>query len=101
MAEQRTKEIGVRKVLGATVSNILLLLSKEFAKWILIANIIAWPVAYFAMNKWLQGYAYRINIAVWSFVLAAVLALAIALFTVSYQAMRAATANPADALRYE
>jgi putative ABC transport system permease protein len=101
MAEQRTKEIGIRKVLGATVTNILLLLSKEFAKWVLIANIIAWPVAYFAMNKWLQGYAYRINIAVWSFVLAAALALAIALFTVSYQAVRAATANPADALRYE
>lgn len=101
MAEQRTKEIGIRKVLGATVTNILVLLSKEFTKWILIANIIAWPVAYYAMNKWLQGYAYRINIAVWSFVVAAALALAIALFTVSYQAVRAATANPADALRYE
>ena len=101
MAEQRTKEIGIRKVLGATVSNILLLLSKEFAKWVLIANLIAWPVAYYAMNRWLQGYAYRINIALWSFILAAVLALAIALFTVSYQAVRAATANPADALRYE
>ncbi len=101
MAEQRTKEIGIRKVLGATVSNILLLLSKEFATWVLIANIIAWPVAYYAMNRWLQGYAYRINIALWSFVLAAVFALAIALFSVSYQAVRAATANPADALRYE
>ncbi len=101
MAEQRTKEIGVRKVLGATVTSILLLLSKEFAKWVLIANIIAWPVAYFAMNKWLQGYAYRINIAVWSFILAALLALTIALFTVSYQAVRAATSNPVDALRYE
>jgi ABC-type antimicrobial peptide transport system permease subunit len=101
MAEQRTKEIGIRKVLGATVSNVLLLLSKEFAKWVLIANIIAWPIAYYAMSRWLEGYAYRINIAVWSFVSAAVLALAIALFTVSYQAIRAATANPADALRYE
>jgi putative ABC transport system permease protein len=101
MAEQRTKEIGIRKVLGATVSNILILLSKEFAKWVLIANLVAWPVAYFTMNRWLQGYAYRINIAVWSFILAAMLALAIALFTVSYQAVRAATANPADSLRYE
>ncbi len=101
MSEQRTKEIGIRKVLGATVSNILLLLSKEFVKWVLIANIIAWPVAYYAMNRWLQGYAYRINIAVWSFVLAAALALAIALITVSYQAIRAATGDPADALRYE
>jgi putative ABC transport system permease protein len=73
----------------------------EFTKWVLIANIIAWPIAYYAMNTWLQGYAYRINIAVWSFVFAAVLALAIALFTVSYQAIRAATTNPADALRYE
>jgi len=101
MAEQRTKEIGIRKVLGATVSNVLLLLSKEYAKWVLFANIIAWPVAFYVMNRWLQAYAYRINIAVWSFVFAAVLALAIALFTVSYQAVRAATANPADALRYE
>jgi predicted permease len=101
MAEQRTKEIGIRKVLGATVSNILLLLSKEFAKWVLIANVISWPIAYYAMNRWLQGYAYRIGIEVWSFVLAAALALAIALFTVSYQAVRAATAHPADALRYE
>jgi putative ABC transport system permease protein len=101
MAEQRTKEIGIRKVLGATVSNILFLLTKEFTKWVLIANALAWPLAYYAMNRWLQGYAYRINIAVWSFVLAAALALAIALFTVSYQAIRAATANPADALRYE
>ena len=101
MAEQRTKEIGIRKVLGASVSKILLLLSKEYAKWVLFANIIAWPVAFYVMNRWLQAYAYRINIAVWSFVFAAVLALAIALFTVSYQAIRAATANPADALRYE
>jgi len=101
MAEQRTKEIGIRKVLGATVSNILLLLSKEYVKWVLIANIIAWPAAYYAMNRWLQGYAYRVNIAAWSFVLAAMLALAIALMTVSYQAVRAATALPADALRYE
>ncbi|MBN1271660.1 MAG: ABC transporter permease [Candidatus Aminicenantes bacterium] len=101
MAEQRTKEIGIRKVLGATVPNILLLLSKEFTKWIILANIIAWPVAFYAMNKWLQGYAYRINIAVWSFLSAAVLALLIALFTVSYQTIKAATANPADSLRYE
>lgn len=68
----------------------------EFTKWVLIANIIAWPIAYYAMNTWLQGYAYRINIAVWSFVFAAVLALAIALFTVSYQAIRAATTNPLE-----
>jgi predicted permease len=100
-AEQRTKEVGIRKVLGATMSNIFVLLSREFSKWVLLANIIAWPLAYYAMNKWLQSYAYRINIAIWSFVAAALLALVIALFTVSYQAVRAARANPADALRYE
>jgi putative ABC transport system permease protein len=101
MAEQRTKEIGIRKVLGATVSNIVLLLSKEFSKWVLWANIIAWPVAYYAMNRWLQSYAYHINITLWSFLLAAGLALIIALLTVCYQATRAALTNPVDSLRYE
>jgi putative ABC transport system permease protein len=101
MAEQRTKEIGIRKVLGATVSNIILLLSKEFSKWVLWANVIAWPVAYYAMNRWLQSYAYHINITFWSFLLATGLALIIALLTVCYQATRAALANPADSLRYE
>jgi putative ABC transport system permease protein len=100
-AEQRTKEIGIRKVLGATVSNVIVLLTKEFSKWVLLANIIAWPVAYFAMHRWLQSFVYRINIGVWMFFLAALLALAIALVTVSYQAVRAALANPAESLRYE
>ena len=101
MAEQRTKEIGIRKVLGATVSNIVLLLSKEFSKWVLVANILAWPVAYYAMHKWLQSYAYRMIITIWPFFFAAFLALVIALMTVSYQAFKAAIANPADALKYE
>jgi len=100
-AEQRTKEIGIRKVLGASVYGIVILLSKEFVKWVLIANIIAWPVAYYAMNKWLQDFAYRINMGVWIFILAGALALILALLTVSYQAVKAALSNPVEALRYE
>jgi putative ABC transport system permease protein len=100
-AEQRTKEIGIRKVLGATVPNIVTLLTKEFSKWILLANIVAWPIAYFAMNRWLQNFAYRISIGPGMFFLAAFIALLIALFTVSYKAIKAAIANPKDALKYE
>jgi len=100
-AEQRTKEMGIRKVLGASVPNILILLSKEFAKWVLLANIIAWPVAYFAMHRWLQNFAYRISIEWWMFLLAAVLVLVIALCTVGFQAVKAALANPSESLRYE
>ncbi len=100
-AEQRTKEIGIRKALGATISGIILLLSKEFTKWVLVANIIAWPIAYIAMNRWLQNFAYRINIGLGTFVLSALLAFIIALLTVGYQAIRAARANPVEALRYE
>ncbi|MCZ6820401.1 MAG: hypothetical protein O7G31_13060, partial [Calditrichaeota bacterium] len=100
-AEQRTQEIGVRKVLGASVSELVLLLSKEFTKWVILANVIAWPIAYFAMNQWLQDFAYRIN-TTWSvFVLSGVAALAIALITVSVHAIRAAMANPVQSLRYE
>jgi putative ABC transport system permease protein len=101
MVEQRTKEIGIRKVLGASVSNIALLLSREFTKWVLLANIIAWPAAYYAMHKWLQSYAYSTNIALWSFFLSGTLALVIATVAVSYQSIKAAVANPADSLRYE
>lgn len=100
-AEQRTKEIGVRKVLGASVVSIVLLMSKEFTKWVLIANIIAWPVSYFVMKNWLQGFAYRIDIGIFTFVLSAALALIIALLTVSYQAFKAAMTNPVESLRYE
>lgn len=99
--EQKTKEIGVRKVLGATDSGIVVMLSKDFAKWILLANIIAWPIAFYAMNKWLQNFAYRIDLTIWPFLLSALLALLIALFTVSWQAVRAARANPVESLRYE
>ena len=100
-AEQRTKEIGIRKTLGASAANIVLLLSKEFTKWVIVANALAWPLAYFAMNRWLQNFAYRISIGLWMFFLGAGLALAIAFFTISFQTVRAALANPIDALRYE
>jgi putative ABC transport system permease protein len=100
-AQRRTKEIGIRKVLGATAPSLVLMLSSEFTKWVLVANIVAWPVAYYAMNRWLQDFAYRINIGFLPFVLAAILAFAIALLTVSYQAIKAALANPVDSLRYE
>ena len=100
-AQKRTKEIGIRKALGASVSEIIWLLSKEFTRWVLLANLIAWPLAYLAMNKWLQNFAYRINIGVGTFALSALLALLIALLTVGFQAIRAARANPVDTLRYE
>jgi len=102
-AEQRTKEIGVRKVLGASLGNIVLLLSKEFARLVAVATLVSWPIAYYAMSRWLQEFAYRININHQSltFLLAALLAFAIALITVSFQSIKAAMTNPVEALRYE
>ena len=101
IAELRTKEIGIRKVLGASVGKIVYSISKEFVKWVVFANIVAWPVAYYIMNTWLKDFAYRININVWMFVLSGGIALLIALATVSFQAIKAATANPVESLKYE
>jgi len=100
-AEQRTKEIGIRKALGATVPNIMTLLSMEFVKWVLIANLFAWPVAYWIMGGWLRNFAYKAGIGAVPFILSSGLALVIAMLTVSYQAIKAAVADPVDALHYE
>ncbi len=99
--EQRTKEIGIRKALGASVMDIVLLLSKEFSKWVALANVIAWPAAYWIMNQWLQSFAYRTEIQLWVFVVTAFSTFVLALLTVSWQAIKAALTNPVEALRYE
>jgi putative ABC transport system permease protein len=99
--QQRVKEIGVRKVLGATASNITVMLSKDFLKLVLIAACIAIPAGWFVMNKWLEDFAYRINISWWMFVVAGLGALIVALLTVSFQAIKAALANPVKSLRTE
>ena len=98
---QRTKEIGIRKVMGASVPNLLLLLSGNVVRLVGIANLIAWPLAYWGMAQWLQNYAYRVTLTPWLFVLPALLVLAVALLTVSYQTFKAARANPVDSLRSE
>jgi putative ABC transport system permease protein len=99
--EQRTKEIGIRKVLGASVQNVLLLVSKEFLLLVGIAFIISIPVAWWAMHSWLQDFAYRIHISWWIFAIAGIVAILIALITISFQAIKAAIANPVKSLRTE
>lgn len=101
IAERRTKEIGIRKVLGANVFGLSYLLSVEFSKWVLISNVIAWPVAYFLMNNWLQNFEYRTDMNLWAFLFSGGIALLIALITVSFQVIKAATANPVKSLKYE
>jgi putative ABC transport system permease protein len=99
--EQRTKEIGIRKVLGASVPGIIVMLTKEFTKWVIIGSLIAFPLAYYFMNIWLENFAYRVPIGLWMFLVSGMCALFIALITVGYQAIKAATANPVKSLRYE
>ena len=101
VAEQRTKEIGIRKVLGASISSIITLLSKEFAILVGIANFIAWPAAYFIMKKWLEDFAYKTAMSPWTFLAAGMAALLIALITISYQSIKAALANPVNSIKYE
>jgi putative ABC transport system permease protein len=101
MIQQRVKEIGVRKVLGASVPNISVLISKDFLSLVIIAVLIATPVSWFAMNKWLQSFAYRIEIHWWMFLLVAVVALVIAIITISFNTVRAARQNPVKSLRTE
>ena len=100
-AEKRFKEIGVRKVLGASVNSITLLLSGNFLKLVLIANLIAWPIAWFTMNRWLQDFAYRISIHWWVFAMVGIVSVLIALLTISFQSVKAAVANPVKSLRSE
>jgi putative ABC transport system permease protein len=100
-AEQRTKEIGIRKVLGASASVIVLMLSREYILLVTIGNLIAWPVAYFMMKSWLDNFAYRTSLALWIFIAAGLLSLIVAVLTVSYQSLKAAFSNPVDSLRYE
>ena len=101
MAQRKTKEIGIRKVLGASVPNITFSLIREFLKLVTIAILVAWPIAYFVMQKWLDNFAYRTNISIWIFLSSGTIALIIALTTVSYRSVKAALANPIESLRYE
>jgi putative ABC transport system permease protein len=100
-AERRTKEIGIRKVMGASTTGIIFLLSKEFIKWVLIANIIAWPIAFYIMTNWLEDFAYRINFPYWILFASALIAMFIAIITVISQALKAANSNPVNSLKYE
>lgn len=101
LAEQRTKEIGVRKVLGASIPNIIGLLAKDFLKLVFVAGVLASPLIYFAMTRWIQNFAYRIHISIWIFLSGMLISLLIAFFTVSYHSLKAAMSNPVESLKYE
>jgi putative ABC transport system permease protein len=99
--ETRTKEIGVRKVLGASLHHILAILSLDFIRSVLIAGILALPIAYYAMNKWLENFAYQIEMQWWYFILPSAVVLGVALITISFQTIKAALSNPVESLKYE
>jgi putative ABC transport system permease protein len=99
--ERRRREIGIRKVLGASVADVLVLLTGDFVKVILLANLIAWPLAYFVMRNWLQNFAYRTQIGISVFLVTGLISLLISLLTVSFQSVRAAYSDPAQAVKYE
>jgi len=99
--EERTKEIGVRKVLGASTGDVFLLLTGEFTKWVMIANIVAWPISWFFMNKWLQNFSYKTDVGIFLFIGSAVITVIIALFTISTQTLKSAFRNPVDSIKYE
>ncbi|HUU52122.1 MAG TPA: FtsX-like permease family protein [Candidatus Heimdallarchaeota archaeon] len=101
MTSKRIKEIGVRKVLGATAGRIAVLLSKQFIKWVIFSNILAWPISYYLLSRWLENFAYRMNLGPMPFLVSGAAALSIAVLTVSFQAIKAALANPVESLRYE
>ena len=99
--EEKTKEIGIRKVLGATASNIVFILSKEFVRWVVVGAFLAFPIAWMIMNTWLQNFAYRTSIGFDAFALALVLSIVVAFLAVSFQSIRAALGNPVNAIRHE
>jgi ABC-type antimicrobial peptide transport system permease subunit len=101
LAERKTKEIGIRKVLGAKISGIIILFSGEFSKWVVISSLIAWPVAWVLMREWLDRFTYKVDLDIWTYIISAMFAVVIAVITVSYQSLKAALANPVEALRYE
>jgi putative ABC transport system permease protein len=100
-SRRRVKEIGIRKVNGARVSEVMAMLNTDFVKWVTVAFVFATPISYYVMNKWLENFAYKTSLSWWIFALSGLLALGIALLTVSWQSWRAATRNPVEALRYE
>jgi putative ABC transport system permease protein len=101
VAQQKSKEIGIRKVHGAPVSSIVFMLTRQFSYWVLLANIIAWPLAFYFLDRWLSNFFYRIEMPYWVFIVSGLLALMLALITVSYKAYKAAVSDPLDAIKYE